>query len=344
MASLPSINHRVVLAAHPEGRPTPECFRLEAVAVPEPAEGRVLLRTLFLSLDPYMRILMSGSASYAAPLALGDTMTGGTVSEVVCSRHPEYREGDRVLAHSGWQEYALSGGEGLTKLDPSLPRLSYALGVLGMPGLTAYGGLLDIGAPQPGETLVVGAATGAVGAVVGQMGKLKGCRVVGVAGGRAKCRYAVDELGFDDCIDRREPELPCELAEACPAGVDIYWENVGGAVLDAVLPLLNARARVPVCGLISHYNDRELPPGPDRLPELMGMILRKRLRVEGFIVFSEYGHLLPEFQREMGTWVREGKVRYREDIVDGLESAPEAFLGLLDGRNFGKLIVRVSSG
>ena len=322
--------------------PTPANFRLEQAPVPSPTDGQVLLRTLYLSLDPYMRGRMSDAPSYAPPAAVGDPMPGGTVCRVEASRHPDYPEGSLVLAYSGWQDYALSDGEGLMSLDTRMPRPSYALGVLGMPGLTAYGGFLDIGAPQAGETVVVGAATGAVGSVVGQLGKLKGCRVVGVAGGEEKCRYAVDELGFDACVDHRRPDLPQRLAEACPDGVDIYWENVGGAVFDAAFPLLNPRARIPVCGLIAHYNAEDLPPGPDRVPLLMGAILRKRLKVQGFIVFSEYGHLYPQFLREMSAWVEEGKVRYREDIVEGLESAPEAFIGLLQGRNFGKLVVRVS--
>lgn len=342
MVQHPSVNRRIVLAERPHGMPTPANFRLEQAPTPEPAEGQVLLRTVYLSLDPYMRGRMSDAPSYVPPAAVGDVMPGGTVSRVEVSKHPGYRDGELVVAYSGWQDYAVSDGQGLMKLDPSMPRPSYALGVLGMPGLTAYGGLLDIGAPKAGETLVVSAATGAVGSVVGQIGKLKGCRVVGVAGGEEKCRYAVEELEFDACVDRRRPDLPQRLAEACPQGVDIYWENVAGAVFDAVLPLLNPKARIPVCGLIAQYNATELPPGPDRIPLLMGTILRKRLRVQGFIVFSEYGHLQPQFLREMSAWVREGKVRYREDVVDGLENAPQAFIGLLEGRNFGKLVVHVS--
>ncbi len=342
MPQSPDLNRRLVLARRPHGAPTPDCFRLEETPVPAPGEGEVLLRTLYLSLDPYMRGRMSDAPSYAPPAALGEAMVGGTVSRVEASRHPDYRPGDLVVGYAGWQDYALSGGEGLVKLEPGMRHPSYALGVLGMPGLTAYGGLLDIGAPQAGETLVVGAATGAVGSVVGQMGKLKGCRVVGVAGGAEKCRYAVEGLGFDACVDHRGADLPGRLAAECPAGVDIYWENVGGAVFDAVLPLLNPRARIPVCGLIAHYNDTDLPAGPDRIPLFLGAILRKRLKVQGFIVFSEYGHLFPQFQREMSAWLEAGQVRYREDVVEGLESAPEALIGLLEGRNFGKLVVHVA--
>ncbi len=337
----PTLNRRIVLAERPRGAPTPANFRLEETPLPEPGNGEVLLRTLYLSLDPYMRGRMSDAPSYAPPVALGEVMVGGTVARVEASRHPGFREGDLVVAYSGWQEYAVSDGGGLMKLDPGLPRPSYALGVHGMPGFTAYMGLLDIGAPQAGETLVVGAATGAVGSVVGQIGKLKGCRVVGVAGGEEKCRFAREELGFDSCLDHRQPGLPERLAEACPAGVDIYYENVGGKVFDAVLPLLNAKARIPVCGLIAHYNAERLPEGPDRLPLLMGTILRKRLKVQGFIIFSDYGDRFPEFLHQMSEWVQNGQIKYREDVVEGLERAPEALIGLLEGRNFGKLVVRV---
>lgn len=338
---MPTTNRRIILAQRPKGAPTLDNFRLEEVPAPEPGAGEVLLRTLYLSLDPYMRGRMSDAPSYAPPMAVGDVMVGGTVSRVEASRHPDYQEGDLVVAYSGWQDYAVSDGSGLTRLDPAMPHLSYALGVLGMPGFTAYMGLLDIGAPQAGETLVVAAATGAVGSVVGQIGKLKGCRVVGVAGGEQKCRYAVEELGFDACIDHRAPDFPAQLAAACPAGIDVYFENVGGAVLEAVIPLLNAKARVPVCGLIAHYNAESLPDGPDHLPLLMSAILRKRLKVQGFIIFNDYGHRFGEFIAEMGPWVEQGKIKYREDVVEGLENAPQAFIGLLEGRNFGKLIVSV---
>jgi len=337
---VPQTYRRIVLARRPQGAPTPGDFRLEEAPVPTPEEGEVLLRTLYLSLDPYMRGRMSDAPSYAPSMAVGDVMVGGTVARVEASRHPDYREGDLVVAYSGWQEYATSDGTGLTKLDPGVPHPSYALGVLGMPGFTAYMGLLDIGAPQPGETLVVAAATGAVGSVVGQIGKLKGCRVVGIGGGAEKCRYAVDELGFDACIDHRAPNFAAQLAAACPAGIDVYFENVGGAVLRAVIPLLNTKARVPVCGLIAEYNAESLPSGPDHLPLLMGAILRKRLKVQGFIIFNDYGHRYDELIAEMAPWVEQGKIKYREDVVEGLENAPEAFIGLLEGRNFGKLVIK----
>ncbi|AOY02064.1 NADP-dependent oxidoreductase [Jeongeupia sp. USM3] len=335
-------NHRIVLASRPKGAPTPGDFRLETETLPAPGAGEVLLKTLYLSLDPYMRGRMSDAPSYAPPLAIGETMIGGTVSRVAQSNHPDFAPGDLVLSFSGWQEYALSNGEGLTKLDPALKQPSLALGVLGMPGFTAYMGLLDIGNPKPGETVVVAAASGAVGSVVGQVARLKGARVVGIAGGADKVRYVVDELGFDACVDHRSPTFALELAAATPGGIDVYYENVGGAVFDAVLPLLNTGARVPVCGLISQYNAESLPPGPDRLPLLAGTLLKKRIRMQGFIIWDDYGHRYPEFAAAMTPWVASGQVKFREDIVDGLASAPEAFIGLLEGRNFGKLVVRVA--
>jgi NADPH-dependent curcumin reductase CurA len=296
----------------------------------------VLMRILYLSLDPYMRGRMSAAKSYAEPAALGEPMVGRTVAEIVASRHPKYQVGDIVLGGGGWQQFALSDGKGLRRLDPSAAPVSTALGVLGMPGMTAYAGLLEIGRPVAGETLVVAAAAGAVGSAVGQIGRIKGCRVVGVAGGAEKCRFVVDELGFDACIDHRASDLAERLAQACPAGVDVYFENVGGAVQQAVWPLLNDFARVPVCGLIAQYNATAPVPGPD-----LTTVLRKRLLLRGFIV-TDFAAKHADFQRDMGEWVRSGRVRYREDVVDGLENAPAAFLGLLQGRNFGKMLVRVA--
>ena len=335
-----TVNRRIVLASRPEGRPTAANFRLETAEVPEPGPGQVLLRVLWLSLDPYMRGRMSAAKSYAEPVPIGGVMEGGTVAEVAASRHPDFAVGDVVLARAGWQEFALSDGRGLRKLDPGAAPLTTALGVLGMPGMTAYAGLLFIGEPKPGETVVVAAATGPVGSTVGQIAKLKGCRTVGIAGGPEKCRYLVEELGFDAAIDHRDPDMPRLLAEACPAGIDVYFENVGGAVWNAVFPLLNDFARVPVCGVVAHYNDTAPPPGPDRAPQLMRAVLTKRLTLRGFIV-GDFAARTEEFRRDVGTWLREGRIRYREDIVTGLENAPEALIGLLEGRNFGKLLVRV---
>jgi NADPH-dependent curcumin reductase CurA len=288
-----------------------------------------------------MRGRMNDAKSYAPPVALGDPMVGGAVCRVEQSFNPEYQVGDWVVSFAGWQDYTVSNGAGLIKLDASITHHSYALGVLGMPGLTAYMGLLDIGQPQAGETVVVAAATGAVGSLVGQIAKLKGCKVVGIAGGAEKCQYAVEQLGFDDCLDHYSDALPEQLAAVCADGIDVYFENVGGKVFDAVLPLLNTKARIPLCGLISQYNATALPEGPDRLSLLMGNLLVKRIKMQGFIVFDDYGHRYNEFSEQMGEWVSAGKIKYKEQIVDGLENAPTAFMGLLEGKNFGKLIVRV---
>ena len=325
------INRRIVLASRPDGEPNPSNFRLETEPVPEPGPDQVLLRTRWLSLDPYMRGRMSAAKSYTKPVEVGEVMGGGTVSEVVASRHPGFAIGDIVLSQSGWQDYAVSGVQGLRKLDPSVAPLTTALGVLGMPGMTAYTGLLTIGQPKPGETVVVAAATGPVGSLVGQIARLKGCRVVGVAGGPEKCRYLLEELGFDAAVDHRAPDLPGTLREACPKGIDVYFENVGGAVWNAVFPLLNEFARVPVCGLVAHYNDTELPAGPDRTPMLMRAVLTKRLTLRGYIVW-DFADQADAFHRDVTGWLRDGKIRYREDVVSGLENAPEALIGLLKGR------------
>jgi NADPH-dependent curcumin reductase CurA len=335
-------NRRIVLAGRPDGVPTPENFRLENTPVPEPAEGQLLLRTEYLSLDPYMRGRMNDAPSYAEPVQIDAVMVGATVSQVEASRHPDYQAGEWVLAYSGWQDYALSDGSGLTRLGETPQNPSYALGIMGMPGFTAYMGLLDIGQPKQGETLVVAAATGPVGATVGQIGKLKGCRVVGVAGGSEKCRHATEVLGFDACLDHKSPDFDQQLGQACPRGIDIYFESVGGKVFDAVLPLLNTKARIPVCGLISQYNVTRLPDGPDRLSLLMGTILIKRITMQGFIIFEDYGHRYNEFAKDMLQWLSTGQIKYREHLVDGLERAPEAFIGMLGGQNFGKLVIRVN--
>ncbi|HEO9145588.1 NADP-dependent oxidoreductase [Enterobacter sp. A11] len=336
-----SLNRRWVLASRPQGAPVAENFRLEEQPVPAPVEGQLLLRTVWLSLDPYMRGRMSDAPSYSPPVEIGAVMVGGTVSRVERSNHPDFKAGEWVLGYSGWQEYELSDGSGLVKLGENPSHPSWALGILGMPGFTAYMGLLDIGQPKAGETLVVAAATGPVGATVGQIGKIKGCRVVGVAGGAEKCRHAVEVLGFDLCLDHHAADFADQLKHACPKGIDVYYENVGGKVFDAVLPLLNTSARVPVCGLVSGYNATGLPDGPDRLPLLMATILKKRIRMQGFIIGQDYGHRIKEFQQEMGRWVQEGKIHYREQVTDGLENAPEALIGLLEGRNFGKVVIRV---
>jgi NADPH-dependent curcumin reductase CurA len=335
------VNHQVLLAARPHGEPNDTDFRFVETPIPEPGPGQMLLRTLYLSLDPYMRGRMSAGPSYAAPVEIGGVMGGGTVCRVEASPIKEFAVGDIVEAYTGWQEYALSDGRGVRKLDPTIAPITTALGVLGMPGMTAWTGLMNIGQPKAGETLVVAAASGAVGSVVGQLAKLKGCRAVGIAGGERKCRYVVDDLGFDACIDHRRSDFPEALKAACPKGIDINFENVGGPVFDAVLPLLNTFARVPLCGLIAHYNATELPAGVDRVPLLMRQMLTKRLTMRGFIVF-DFASQQPDFLAEVGPLVRDGRIKYREDIVDGLENAPRALIGLLRGENFGKVIVRFS--
>jgi NADPH-dependent curcumin reductase CurA len=332
---------RVVLASRPEGAPVPENFRIEKGPIPTPADGEVLLKIRYLSLDPYMRGRMSAAKSYAAPVEIGAVMEGGTVAEVVDSRRPDFAAGDIVLSHSGWQTHALSNGKGLRKIDPAVAPITTALGVLGMPGFTAWAGLLIIGKPQPGETLVVAAASGAVGSAVGQIARIKGARAVGIAGGADKCAFVRDELGFDQAVDHRAPDFAEQLAAACPNGVDVYFENVGGAVWDAVFPLFNPFARIPVCGLIAQYNSDGPFEGPDRLPVVMRQVLSKSLTIRGFIQ-REFAAHFPEFQREMAGWIKSGQIKYREDVVEGLENAPQAFIGLLEGRNFGKLLIKVS--
>ena len=334
-------NRCFVLARRPQGEPREEDFRLELAPVPVPAAGQVQLRTRYLSLDPYMRGRMNDAKSYVAPVALGAPMCGQTVSVVSASANPAFQVGELVVANSGWQDYALSDGKDLLRIDAASGPASYALGVLGMPGLTAYVGLLDIGEPAAGETVVVGAATGAVGSLVGQIAKIRGCRAVGVAGGREKCEYAVSNLGFDACLDHHDPELAQQLATACPRGVDVYFESVGGAVLQAVVPLLNLRARVPLCGLVAWYNLEKLPPGGDRTPVLLSAVLRRRLKIQGFIIFDHWNRF-GAFRADMSGWLREGRVKYREEVIDGLERAPRGLVGLLRGENFGKLVVRVS--
>lgn len=340
MPQRPDVNRRIVLASRPSGAVEPANFRLEEAHVPVPVAGQVLLRTVFLSLDPYMRGRMNDAPSYAPCVQLGEVMTGGAVSQVIASQHPDFQPGDQVMGYTGWQDYAVSDGSGLSKLPADIPNPSLALGVLGMPGFTAYMGLMDIGQPKPGETVVVAAASGAVGAVVGQIAKIQGCRVVGIAGGADKCRFVVDELGFDACLDRRAPDFPAQLSGSCPSGIDVYFENVGGAVFDAVLPLLNTHARVPLCGLISLYSGEASAASTDRLPALTRTLLVKRIRMQGFIIFDYEGRQA-EFLGPMRQWLAQGRVKFREDVVDGLENAPQAFIGLLRGENFGKLVVKV---
>ena len=329
------ISRRVMLKSRPVGAPKPSDFEIAESPVPAPSDGEMLCRTIYLSLDPYMRGRISGVKSYARGVDPGEVMVGGTVSEVLESRHRDFKPGDLVQGYDGWQTHAIASGAGVRKLDPAQAPISTALGVLGMPGMTAYVGLLDIGQPKPGETVVVSAASGAVGAVVGQLAKLRGCRAVGVAGSKDKCDYVVDELGFDACVNYRTDGLVAALSAACPKGIDVYFENVGGAVTEAVVQLLNPFARIPLCGLISMYNATGPAPGPS-----WRALLTNRVLVKGFIV-SDHLDRMPAFLDDCTRWVREGRLKFREDIVDGLDNAARAFIGLLEGRNFGKMLVRV---
>lgn len=333
---------RIVLASRPVGAPAASDFRLEKFSTRPVGDGEMLLQTLWLSLDPYMRGRMSDAKSYAKSVDIGEVITAGTVCRVLESKNPKFAAGDLVLSMSGWQSHDVSDGAGVLKLDSTMPHPSYALGILGMPGMTAYVGLLDIGQPREGETVAVAAATGPVGATVIQLAKLKGCRTIAIAGGADKVAYARDVLKADAALDHRDPQFAVNLKAAAPKGIDVYFENVGGAVQAAVLPLLNDFARMPVCGLIAWYNATQPPPGPDRVPGLMRMVLTKRLHIQGFIVFDR-NNRYRDFQRDMTGWLRDKKIFTREDIVEGLENAPQAFMGLLEGRNFGKLLVKVGS-
>jgi len=335
-------NRRILLKNRPAGDPRPSDFEISEAPIPRPGDGEILCRTLWLSLDPYMRGRMRDVKSYAAPVEIGGVMVGGTVSEVVESNHPGFSPGDFVLGYGGWQTHhvaratATPGPFGPLKLDPKAAPLSTALGVLGMPGLTAYVGLLDIGQPKPGETVVVSAAAGAVGSAVGQIARIKGARAVGVAGPPEKCEYVVKELGFDACVSYRSSNLAAELKAACPNGIDVYFDNVGGDVLKAVMPQLNPFARIPLCGHIAQYSATELPPGPN-----LGVVVGMRVKIQGFIV-SDHAARLGDFLREASGWVRDGRLKYHEDVADGLENAPQAFIGLLRGKNLGKQLVRVA--
>ncbi|ENZ80079.1 MULTISPECIES: NADP-dependent oxidoreductase [Ralstonia] len=329
---------RIVLASRPQGAVTPDNFRLETVDIPELQDGQVLVRNHFLSLDPYMRGRMNDSKSYAQPQPLDEVMIGGTVGVVEASKNPSFAVGDAVVGMFGWQEVGVSDGRGIQKVDTRHIPLSAYLGSVGMPGVTAWYGLNKIMLPKPGQTVAVSAASGAVGSVVGQLAKLKGCRVVGFAGGKDKCDYVVNELGFDACIDYKAAsdakELYKMLKEATPDGIDSYFENVGGAILDAVLSRMNAFGRIAMCGMIAGYDGQPLPL---QNPQL---ILVSRLTIEGFIV-SEHMDVWPEALRELGGFVAQGKLKFRESVAQGLASAPEAFMGLLKGKNFGKQLVKL---
>lgn len=327
-------NRRIVLASRPQGAVTADNFRLEQAPLAELAEGQVRVRNRYLSIDPYMRGRMNDAKSYATPLALGDVMIGATVGEIAESKHPSFAVGDKVTGMFGWQDYGTSDGAGVRKIDDTHVPLTAYLGVAGMPGVTAWYGLNKIIAPRAGQTVVVSAASGAVGSVVGQLAKLAGCRAVGIAGGVEKCRYVVDELGFDACVDYKAGDLYRDLKAATPDGVDGYFENVGGEVLNATLSRMNPFGRIALCGMIAGYDGQ---PVPLEQPQI---ILTMRLLVQGFIV-SEHLEFWPEALSTLATLVASRKLRYRESIVDGLEHAPEALIGLLQGKNFGKQLVKI---
>jgi NADPH-dependent curcumin reductase CurA len=325
----------VILRSRPKGQPTLDNFSLEAEPIPQPGDGEVLTRTLWLSLDPYMRGRMNDAASYVAPTEIGTAMMGETVGEVIESRDPRFQPGQVVLGAFGWQSHIVTPGDRLVALPKGAPYSAY-LGVLGMPGTTAYSAMKDIGQPKAGETVVISAASGAVGSVAGQLAKRAGARVIGVVGSSDKCVYVQETLGFDDCIDHRAViDLDAALRDACPNGIDVYFENVGGDLQQAVFPLLNTFGRMIMCGMVAEYNDTKPRPGPNLMS-----VVRKRLKIEGLIVIDK-PERFAEWREVAAPWVADGSLRYREHVVDGLENAPEAFIDLLRGHNFGKLVIRV---
>jgi NADPH:quinone reductase len=332
------VNRQITLAAHPVGLPRESDFRIVESPVPHPASGEVLVRSLYLSVDPYMRGRMNGQPGYARAVEIGEVMVGGVVGQVVESNDPRLGPGDYVEGMLGWQEYAVAQAKSLRRIDPEAAPITAALYVLGMPGLTAYFGLLDICRPQPGETVVISAAAGAVGSLVGQIAKLKRCRAVGITGSNEKVHFITRELGFDAGLNYKEtPDLPGKLKELCPNGIDVYFDNVGGTTSDAVMQLIDTRARVSVCGQISMYNSTE----PDVGPRWFGRLVLKQAKVEGFLV-HQFADRFEEGLRQLGIWLREKKLKYREDVVEGLENAPKAFIGMLQGRNIGKRLVKIA--
>lgn len=332
-------NMQVLLAERPQGMPGPEHFRVHESPAPTPGSGEMLIRTIWLSVDPYMRGRISGAPSYAAPVEVGDVMVGGVVGEVIESNHPDFSVSDFVEGRIGWQKFGVSDGQGMRKIDPDAAPLSLSLGALGMPGLTAYFAMETIARVQPGETLLVSSAAGAVGSVAGQIAKIQGARAVGLAGSDAKVDYVVNELGFDACINyKTAPDLQVAMAEACPDGVDAYFDNVGGPTLDAAMQCLNLHARIVICGMISIYNQAG---EPDIGLRPMRQMLNKRARMEGFLV-SDHADRAAEGVAQLTRRYREGKLKTKEYVVEGLENAPAALAGLLSGENFGKMLVKVA--
>lgn len=335
---MPNINRQITLAARPAGYPKTSDFKLIESPIPDPKEGEILVRTIYLSVDPYQRGLMNAAHPYRNPIEIGGVIVGGTVGKVIVSKNPNFQEGDIVEGRLGWQEYAISDGSGIRKIDPNIVPISTALGVLGMPGMTAYFGLLEIGKPQPGETVVVSGAAGAVGSLVGQIAKIKGCRAVGIAGSDRKIDYILNELGFDAAFNyQTTADYYEKLKELCPKGIDVYFDNVGGTITDAVFRLINVKARVVICGQISQYNLEK----PELGPRFLWQLIVRQTKVEGFLV-SQFADRYEAGLRQMAEWLRSGKIKYREQIVEGIERAPEAFIGMLKGENIGKQLVKVS--
>ena len=332
------VNLRVLLKSRPVGFPTEEDFQIVESSIPEPEEGEILVKVEWLSLDPYMRGRMNDAKSYASPVEIGEVMVGGAAGTVVNSRSPAFSVGDTVEGRLGWQSYALSDGSGVRKVDESLGPLQTSIGILGMPGLTAYFGFLDVCEPSPGDTVVVSAASGAVGQVVGQIARIMGCRVVGTVGSDDKLSYIVEELGFNVGINYKSQDIGKSLDNACPQGIDVYFDNVGGFVTDAVLDRINTGARISVCGQISQYNLAE----PELAPRNMGVLTRTQSKMEGFLV-TRYQSRFEEGRQRMARWIQEGELRYREYVVEGLENAPKTFIGMLNGENLGKTLIKVST-
>ena len=337
MSGSNQMRQSVVLKRRPDGEPSPDDFEIISELIPEPTAGEVVTRTLWLSIDPYMRGRLREVQTYAAAIQIGEVMTGESVGAVVASADPRFAPGDVVVGSRGWQTHSVTPGDRLMKVPAGIHASTY-LGVLGMPGATAYAGVTEIIKPQKGETIVVSAASGAVGSVAGQLAKRAGARVVGVAGGSEKCLWVQESLGFDDCVDHRSMNLAGELRNACPNGIDGYFENVGGAVQVAVFDQLNRHARVAMCGMVSQYNEAEMPPGPN-----LGFVIGKAVLIQGFIV-SDRPARMTEWREMAAPWIADGSLVYREDVVEGLDQAPGALAGILGGRNFGKLLVRVGHG
>ena len=344
-------NIQVLFAARPKGEPKESDFRIVEMPIPTPGPNEMLLRTVYLGLDPVIRLRMN-EGSYWPAFELGKPLGARAICAVVTSNNPDFAPGDLLVTQGAWAEYTISNGKApvnaantspanLPKLDPARGSITAPLHVLGITGFTAYVGLAEIGQPKPGETVVASGASGAVGSVAGQIAKLRGCRVVGIAGGARKCEFVEQELGFDAAVDYKRPDFAAALKAACPKGVDVYFENVGGAVFDAVFPLLNRFARLPICGTVSEYNATERAMVPDKLPALLLATLGKRLTIKGFVIGDHFARM-PDFQREAGPWLREGKLKYREEFIDGLANAPRAFMAMLKAESFGKVIVRVS--